>query len=75
MVKCENCCKFIWYWNKWRNRRLIVIDKSHPKYMLTINFCSEACYIEYSKVWGWLIKKHPRNQTYKEINLFLDRGL
>ncbi|MFW9927932.1 MAG: hypothetical protein ACFFD1_00910 [Candidatus Thorarchaeota archaeon] len=55
-MKCENCGKFIWFWNKWRKNRGIVIDSRHPKYMLTIQFCSEECYIKYSEQWKWFSK-------------------
>ena len=63
-MKCEECNKFIWYWNNWRNKGAIVIDKRHPKYMLTIHWCSEKCYLKYSKKRDWLIKK-PKD--YKSI--------
>lgn len=56
-MKCENCKKFIWYWNPWRKKRGIVIDRKHPKYMLTIVFCSEKCYVDYSESWKWFSKK------------------
>jgi hypothetical protein len=65
-MKCENCNKFIWFWNDWRNKGAIIIDRTHPKYMLTIHFCSEKCYLEYSKRYDWLIKKPKNYKTFED---------
>ena len=62
MKICENCKKSIWWWSDWRNKGCIIIDKRHSKYMLTIYFCSEKCYLDYSKRYKWLVKLNKKDR-------------
>jgi hypothetical protein len=78
-MKCKNCNRLIWYWNKWREYPFYIYDKNKGfLFEERIYVCSDDCFKKLrNKLNKPIFNNNERlkSLSMKEIKLFLDRGL